>query len=269
MHKIGTTTYSVEIIEENFKKLSESHIDAVEVAIPFEKLEYLDYKKAYELSKKYNVELWSCHLPFHTTEVLDIASLSEDIRKKSVELVREHVKRATDIGIKNLVIHPSSEPVSVDEEKRRNQLENSMKSLDELAETAGEGGGVIAVENLPRTCLGRDSSEILKILSANHKLRVCFDTNHLLYQDAVSFIEEVGSKIVTLHVSDYDFADERHWLPGDGGVDWSKIVSALTKVGYNGVWMYEVALKSAGNTKRTTDIAFEELYDNAKKILPL
>ena len=47
-------------------------------------------------------------------------------------------------------------------------------------------GQVIAVEDLPRTCLGRESSEMLELISVNDKLRVCFDTNHLLQKDEIS-----------------------------------------------------------------------------------
>ena len=161
MYRVGTTTYGFEINEENFKRLSESGISAVEVATPFEKTESLDYKKAYELSKEYNIKLWSCHLPFHTTEVLDVASLDENIRKKSVDFLKEHIKMATDAGIDKLVIHPSSEPVSEICDVRKKQMESSMTSLNTLAEVAYECGATIAVENLPRSCMGRNSACVL------------------------------------------------------------------------------------------------------------
>ena len=80
------------------------------------------------------------------------------------------------------------------------------------------------------------------IMKANDKLRVCYDTNHLLGEAPLDFIKKIGPKIITLHVSDYDFINERHWLPGEGDNDWQAVYSALSDVGYNGVWMYEVGL---------------------------
>ena len=68
----------------------------------------------------------------------------------------------------------------------------SKNSLNELADFAAERGAVIAVEDLPRTCLGNCADEMLEILEANEKLRVCFDTNHLLKDTNGNFLKIVG-----------------------------------------------------------------------------
>ena len=82
--------------------------------------------------------------------------------------------------------------------------------MAKLADFANKFGAVICVEDLPRTCLGRDSSDINELVSAQPDLRVCFDTNHMLSEDVCAFIKDVGDKIVTVHVSDYDYLNERH-----------------------------------------------------------
>ena len=110
-------------------------------------------------------------------------------------------------------------------------MECAKRTLAALADFAAQFNAVIAVENLPRTCLGRDSKDILELLSAHDALRVCYDTNHLLGEDAVRFIEAVGDKIITTHVSDYDFLNERHWLPGEGKVNWQEILPAAENGG--------------------------------------
>jgi sugar phosphate isomerase/epimerase len=48
-------------------------------------------------------------------------------------------------------------------------------------------------------------------------------------------------RVRTLHVSDYDFIDERHRIPGDGINDWETIMSKLEELDYDGVFMYEVS----------------------------
>ena len=75
--------------------------------------------------------------------------------------------------------------------------------MSALAEKAASHGAVIAVENLPRTCLGKNSDEINELISANPKLKVCFDTNHLLKENISDFIKKTGKNIVTVHISDY------------------------------------------------------------------
>ena len=101
-----------------------------------------------------------------------------------------------------------------------------MSSFSILADIAEKYDAVIAVENLPRTCLGRDSFDIKKILSYDDRLRVCFDTNHLLEQKNSDFVFDIGEKIITTHVSDYDLENERHWLPREGIIDWNELIGA-------------------------------------------
>ena len=75
-----------------------------------------------------------------------------------------------------------------------------MESLSVLAEIAQKSGGTVAVEDLPRTCLGRDTDELCKLVSADDRLRVCFDMNHLLYDDNIEFIKVVGKYLPTLEI---------------------------------------------------------------------
>ena len=101
------------------------------------------------------------------------------------------------------VFHPSAGPIfDKDREKRLELLENSMKELQAFTKTP------LAVENMPRTGLGRTVSEMQELISHDDRLRVCFDVNHLLCDDHKTFWNMLKEKIVTLHISDYDFIDE-------------------------------------------------------------
>ena len=80
--------------------------------------------------------------------------------------------------------------------------------------------------------------------------------------DNVKFINELGSKIITLHVSDYDFVDEKHWLPYEGNNDWVGIVTALENAGYEGPWMYEIGSSNPRVITRLRDLVAKDLYDN-------
>ncbi len=123
------------------------------------------------------------------------------------------------------------------------------------------------MEDLPRTCLGRDSKDILNLLSADPNLRVCFDTNHLLSENPVDFIKAVGDKIITLHVSDYDNIYERHWLPGEGIIDWQALVEALKEVGYKAPWTYEIGFQAPWSIVRDRNLTCDDFVRNANEIL--
>ena len=264
MYKIGLSSCGFDLTEENFSKLEESGIGAIEISMPYPKYDLIDYRKISELQRRYHVELWSYHLPFFPFEELDISSTDKALRTKTVAVCAELIKKAADIGIERFVIHPSGEPISLQQRKER--MACVMQSLDVLAEIADRQGAILAVEDLPRTCLGNSAEEMLCLLQANEKLRVCLDTNHLLSDTNLNFIERVGKKIVTVHISDYDFVDEKHWMPGEGLVDFQALYSALRDVGYEGVWLYEIALKSPSTLHRSRDLTFDDFVRNARAI---
>lgn len=265
MYKIGYSLGTENQTEEMFIKCRNAGIQNVEISChTIEDAQNIDFAKMQRYGKENEVNLRSFHLPFMPFDEIDISSADETIRRNSVKLHCEYIKKAADIGIDKYIIHPSGEPIK--EEERQNRLENAKESLALLAETAASCGGVMAVEDLPRTCLGRDSSDILELLSADGRLRVCFDTNHLLKENPVDFIEKVGDKIITTHISDYDFINERHWLPGEGKLNWQAILNALQKINYSGVWLYEIGLKAPKTIIRDRDLTCEDFVRNANEI---
>ena len=261
MFSIGVSTPKF-IDEEMFRLYKEASISQMEVSVNKEESEALNYENLLEWSKKYGVELYSFHLPFMPFNDIDISR--PDIAEKSVEYLKGYIDNGTKIGIDKFVIHPSGEPIA--ESDRALRMEISKKSLSILADYAKERGAVICVENLPRTCLGRDSKDMLELLSANDKLVACFDTNHLLGEDPLEFIKAVGDKIVTLHVSDYDFKNERHWLPGEGLLNWKEILEAIKGLNYKGSWLYEISLGAPWTITRPRDLTYSDFYNNAQEL---
>lgn len=248
------------LTEEGFMNLKESGIEKVEIS--HSDYSAFDFEKVKKNAEKAEVQIWSVHLPFVPFEKIDISSLDRNVREGTICLLRRIIERAGSAGIDKFIIHPSGEPI--DDGEREERMKCSMESLDFLAEKAHEVGGVIAVEDLPRTCLGRNSEEINRLVSANDKLRVCFDTNHLLTENISDFIRNVGDKIITTHVSDYDFINERHWLPGEGDVNWQELVNTLEEINYNGVWLYEVTFEKGRYGRR--DLICKDFYNNAQSI---
>lgn len=58
-------------------------------------------------------------------------------------------------------------------------------------------------------------------LKAIPGLYMCFDSNHLLGEANPDFLRRLyeaglAGRIGSVHISDYDFTDERHELPGNG-----------------------------------------------------
>jgi sugar phosphate isomerase/epimerase/exopolysaccharide biosynthesis protein len=182
------------------------------------------------------LQIWSVHLPY--SKKVDISSIDSTRRVNAVNYVADMIRVAAVFNPKYLVLHPSYEPIAPDE--RAERLENSHESIGILAPVAKEIGAVLCIENLPRTCLGRSGEEMMALIDGYDEVGLCFDINHLIYQSHADYFKAVAKgKIKTVHISDYDFADERHLVPGVGKIDWVPVWKGVRKNGYKGIMMFE------------------------------
>ena len=227
-----------------FDALSEAGIRQVELSSgtvgPF--FAALDFphraRRIADLAEEHGVSVTSVHLPFGPFAEIDPASPAPGVREHLLNVQTQLLRAASDAGIRMAIVHPSGEPYG--EEERQERLACAIDAVGRLCETAGSLGVALCLENLPRTCLCRTSDEMLRFLRDIPGLKVVFDTNHSLTEDNIHYIRAVGSRIASLHVSDYDRIDERHWLPGEGCNDWDGILSALEEAGYQGRFLYEL-----------------------------
>jgi sugar phosphate isomerase/epimerase len=247
-----------------FAAYRDAGISHMELSIPLRECDTFDFQNAAALAQKYGITLWSYHLPFMPFDQIDISSTDETLRTSSIAYLSSLIEKAAAVGIKNYVLHASGEPIA--ETDRGARMACAKESLRTLADVATRVGGTILVENLPRTCLGRDSSDMLELLSAAPQLRAVFDTNHLLSEDPVQFIHKLGTAIRSTHVSDYDLIDEKHWLPGEGKADFPALIAALQAVGYSGPWLYEIGFAAPKTLSRSRDLTCEDFAQNAQAL---
>ncbi len=261
---VGLSCSAVTLNEERCEALARSGISHIELGLGYEWCNLVDLARVAKNAGAAGLKLWSSHLPFVPNSKIHMASLDKAIRENTLRVYGELSKKLGNIGVDKIIIHPSGEPIPDD--KREEHMLCACESFASLAEIAGREGVAVAVEDLPRSCLGHTSDEILRIISSDDRLRVCFDTNHLTEQSNLSFIENVGDKIITTHISDFDFINERHWLPGEGKLEWVPIYKKLLEVGYTGPWLYEVGLAQPKTIIRDRNLTYDDFYNNAQTI---
>ena len=264
MIRLGLTSYAYAHTPENFAALRASGLCATEISGLGVPGKVIDFKKIGQYAKENDVLLWSCHLPFRPLDVMNIAIPNKEINRQCFAVLSETIDKAADLGVDKFVLHPSTPlPEGVDREEWKKY---SMDMLYDIAEYAHTHGAVIAVENMIASCLGNSAQELSEMISVNDKLRVCFDVNHLLKNTHEEFFELLHDKIITAHISDYDFVQERHWLPGIGKIDWLKLYSLFQKYNYDGVWIFEFGLNGAAAKMLDRPVTFDDLYKAAKDI---
>lgn len=268
----GISVHLSDLNEEFLAACREAGVYSLEISLSPAQYPTLDWDAVADLTEKNGLVINSVHLPFSRT--MSICHPDKANRDASMALNHEVMRAAAAHGTKIAVVHPSTEPITDDE--RPILMQYSKDNLRILADWAEELGMIVAVEDLPRTCLGRNSDEMLELVSADERLRICFDTNHLLSQPIADCVRAIGDKIITLHVSDYDFIDERHLLPGELDIDWAEFLDLLDEIGYTGVFTYEVSgdaqnryvCRKAALTPKDYRNNYDSLVKRDKPVIP-
>ena len=238
-YRTWKTALSVSCFQpEDFDNYQACGIEAIEISPSCKDFPTLDFPAIEKEAKRTGVHIWSLHLPF--SREIDISHPSSQKRRAALNTDLFYMEKAAAVGAEVVVVHPSSEPIS--ENERQERLSNASSSLKILADKAQELGILLAVENLPRTCLTRNSHEMLYLLTQDKRLRFCFDTNHLLEENHAEFLKPCADRLISLHISDYDFINEHHVMPGDGFIDWRQLVTLLEEADYQGPLLFEVSL---------------------------
>ncbi len=171
----------------------------------------------------------------------DYSSLAPEAWQQAVKDGLQAVEIASELDIPIVVAHASSEPILPEERSRR--FERAIQGLTIVGAKAKARGRRMALEYLPRTCLGNTLAELTALLDRldGDTFGVCLDVNHLngLYAELPQVVRALGKRLIATHISDCDTDDEKHWLPGLGVLDWPGLMQALNEIGYTGPFTYE------------------------------
>ena len=203
---------------------------------------------AYRNAREAGMRPATAHLPF--LQPWDISSLNIAERRQAIADQIKLIDHFSELAIPLAVMHPSFEPI--DPEERPERLKRSADAIAQIGKHAAGRGVRLAVENLPRTCLGNTSEEILFLTDYGRSCGVCMDVNHLLQESHEHFIHNAGAYMIHMHLSDYDFEDEKHWLPGTGGIDWKQLRTLIDEACYAGNYLVEIREGSAVPGRTTT-----------------
>lgn len=202
--------------------------------------------KILDIIKRTGVKVNAFHLPFNK-EWIDFCTLYEPDRVEIVKWIKSLMKTLEKASPYAFVLHPGA--ISDGENFRDELFANLCKSADDLAHSTDVN---VCIENMTHSLVLENVEQIKRFLANTKKVNMVLDVNHLLHDTQEDAILAINDRLKTLHISDYDFVQERHSLPFEGKIDWMKVLSCLEKVGYNGVFNYEVKSK----------YTLKQIYDN-------
>lgn len=204
----------------------------------------------YDTAKKLGLKVWSIHLPYGGgMDLTSDISESENVLRN----LKKYVDATIDMGPHCYVTHAHGRSENVSDEERSMLLKNANRNVAALSSYIAEKGAILAVEGLPRTCIGNTAKECEYIIR-DTKAKICFDVNHMMNDTHENFASVLGENIQTVHLSDYDLGDEKHWVPGDGKINWKEILGLLSGIHYTGPMMFEVKFRKDGITPTLQDV---------------
>ena len=264
--KIGISVHFDEHFDENVDAVCAAGFDAIDfdLCIYWTNREreiglYKHLEKGLEKVQKSGLYFNAVHVSFGPN--WDISKLDENERIKVVERVKEIFNRCNPYKPYTYVIHGSYGTITP--ENRPAKIEQLRRSLSELRACTDSH---IALETLPRHALGNTADEIISIVDATPGIDVCVDTNHFLQEKTEDAIRKIGRRIRTTHISDHDYIDEKHWMPGEGKIDWQAVIKSLEDTDYDGVWTYELGLNTTKTISRPRPFTYDDFIKNAREL---
>ena len=229
--------------------------------------ESADFEALRRLLKATGVRVRTVHAPMRKNI---LGAPGEAWRMQAVDVFSASFGRARDLGADDLIVHPVPNPIFVAEAEtpdlHRRIGEAVSRSLEQLLPVAERTGVRLLLENLPYAC-GYPLRSIAELRAeidsypARH-VGLVVDTGHavLAGQGAAEEIRTAGRRLLGVHLHDNDGKDDKHWVPGDGVIDWSAVHRALAEVAYTGPWTFEVSDGRGDETpeqlaRRTREVA--------------
>ncbi|MEJ5293449.1 MAG: sugar phosphate isomerase/epimerase family protein [Candidatus Methanosuratincola sp.] len=173
---------------------------------------------------------WDVRYTVHAPIIdLNIASASEKVRRLSMELVRESVDHARELGALLLVVHPGSFPPDGRGDPETHWRLN-LESLSEICGYASRERVVVCLENMPAgsRLFFQTPGEFLRASEEGMDFQVALDLGHAHTRHLTGeFLSLLKGRLRHLHLHD-NMGDVDSHLPVDRGtIDWRLVKSEI------------------------------------------
>jgi sugar phosphate isomerase/epimerase len=122
-----------------------------------------------------------------------------------------------------------------DNPKSRGQMIDRVhETLAPVVRRAGEVGCTLVIENIEDI----DPHARVELVESfdSDRVRVSIDTGHAHYAHGTNgappvdyYVEAAGEMLAHVHLQDADGYADRHWLPGEGSVNWRALFRAMAR----------------------------------------
>ena len=174
---------------------------------------------------------------------INISAVNEDFRRMTIDRLKKSLQHAGMIGAQLWIFHPgiySGLGLFYPDK----DMENCVKSVNELFEFAQRIGMRIGIENMPDLAMfllrGTDDFSRFYELAGNKAPELVLDIGHANTTNEIErFFERQGQRIAHLHAHDNDGRTDSHNGIGYGTVPWKAVATRLSRLEFEGTVMIE------------------------------
>ena len=210
-----------------------------------------------------------CHLPFI---MAGAPIFGEDYDIFCKKMLRA-IEAAKLIGASYAVMHPNAATVPLKLFDRKAQFDSVIEHLTPFAEYAAKLGVNVVVENM----------RVIPTFVASHRysqtpdelcdvadalgIGVCWDFGHANISGLRQSegIEYVGRRLRVIHVNDNFGINDDHVPPFVGNIDWKDAMRGLDKVGFDGLFNFEISTGRLPESVRRSHAKY--LIDTAVELM--
>jgi sugar phosphate isomerase/epimerase len=226
--------------------IRESGFSMIEVCSSPEHLDFHNLeavRRAEARIQELGMEAYSFHAPF--APQIDIASSDLAQRQSSIAEILTAAEAAAAMRVHYFVLHPGPEnPAPTPVEEQLPHMHNVIDSINQIALHCKDLGIMCALENkLPHLLFG-NTSDLLWILDgvSTAEVGICLDTGHAaLAGDMHNLVHKLSTHLRIIHAHDNGGTDDKHLPPGDGKIDWKKLLRDLIGIRFHGALILEMA----------------------------
>jgi sugar phosphate isomerase/epimerase len=250
---VSTHLYVADRLErDHLVEIAAHGFDAIEIFALRDHFDYRDRRAAVALAEWLDdtrLRLHSIHAPIARQyaagkwqDGVTIAAADESRRKSAVDEMMAALDVAAAVPFTTMVVHCGvPDPYGSAADNHRGAL---VRSLEELSPVAQRYGVRLAIEVIPNAL--STPAALVDLIESDIDapgLGICIDVGHArLMGDVVDAIEACSGYVITTHLHDNRGRSDDHLVPGKGVIDWDATTLAFQKVGYDGMWMFELAV---------------------------
>jgi sugar phosphate isomerase/epimerase len=204
---------------------------------------------------KHAVDSYGLRLQFHAPiSDVNIGSVYEPMRAVAVKEITDAIAVCNEVGVRLITVHPGFVQGIAFLAKDK-VVEQSKRSLAELAPVAADHSVELAIENLPvginGTCT--TAEELIGVVTPS-SVGVCFDVGHANTAGQVGAFMEHISLFRNVHLHNNDGTWDQHNAIDDGTADIASVIRSIERSNYRGNYIIESTdtASAVGSKERLT-----------------